>query len=72
MNEILQQVRAATRAADAAVLERDKTIRRAHKKGETVRTIALAAGLSPARIHQIVRSEPVTKRPRSGRRKETS
>ena len=70
--EALKQVTAATKAADAAMLERDKVIRRAHRQGESIRTIAAAAGLSSARVHQIVNSEPLKKRPRSGRRKETS
>jgi hypothetical protein len=71
-SEALKQVTAAANAADRAMLERDKLIRRAHKQGESIRTIAAAADLSPARVHQIVNSEPLKTRPRPGRRKESS
>lgn len=45
--------RAATKAALAAQA-RDDAIRAAHAAGETIRAIAAAAGLSPARVHQIL------------------
>lgn len=45
--------RAAARAAEAAKA-RDDTIRAAHTAGHSIRTIAAAAGLSSARVHQII------------------
>ena len=45
--------RAAAKAASASQT-RDVTIREAHAGGATIRAIALAAGLSPARVHQIL------------------
>lgn len=45
--------RAAAKAAQASQA-RDEAIRQAHADGATLRAIAQAAGLSFARIHQIV------------------
>jgi hypothetical protein len=45
--------RAAAKAASASQA-RDDAIRKAHADGATLRAIAAAAGLSFARIHQIV------------------
>jgi hypothetical protein len=45
--------RAAAKAAQASQA-RDDAIRKAHADGATLRAIAVAAGLSFARIHQIV------------------
>ena len=45
--------RAATKAASAS-RHRDDTIRAAHAQGVTIRAIAEAAGLSSARVHQII------------------
>lgn len=41
-------------AAIVAATQRDTTIRAAHANGATIRAIATAAGLSPARVHQIL------------------
>jgi hypothetical protein len=41
-------------AATTAAAQRDSTIRAAHAKGASIRAIAAAAGLSPARVHQIL------------------
>ncbi len=45
--------RAAERAA-AATDSRNDAIRKAHTDGNTIRAIAIAAGLSAARVHQIL------------------
>ncbi len=45
--------RAAAKAASAST-NRDDTIRAAHEAGATIRAIAAAAGLSTARVHQII------------------
>ena len=45
--------KAAAKAALAAVA-RDAAIREAHENGATIRAIATEAGLSAARIHQII------------------
>lgn len=45
--------RAAAKAASASIA-RDDTIRQAHTDGATIRAIAAAAGLSAARVHQII------------------
>lgn len=45
--------KAAAKAASASTA-RDEAIRQAAKDGSTVRAIATAAGLSYARIHQII------------------
>ena len=45
--------RAAAKAASASQ-HRDDTIRAAHASGSPIRAIAKAAGLSPARVHQIL------------------
>ncbi len=50
----LSAARRATAASTAAVAYRDDMIRLAHDKGEPIRTIAKATGLSSARIHQIL------------------
>jgi hypothetical protein len=44
----------ATAKAISASENRDNLIRQAHASGVTIRAIAAAAGLSPARIHQIL------------------
>ncbi len=54
----LKRVRYATARAKAAAAERDAAIRNAHVAGATLRAIATEAGLTPGRIHQILR-EPV-------------
>ncbi len=41
-------------AATTAVVQRDSTICAAHASGATIRAIAAAASLSPARVHQIL------------------
>lgn len=45
--------RAAAKAA-SALEARNVAIRAAHERGETIRAVAAAAGLSPARVHQIL------------------
>jgi uncharacterized protein YggE len=57
MNEHLDAVRKAADSAALATDERNLAIRRAHEEGVSIRVIAEAAGLSPTRIHQIVRSQ---------------
>lgn len=51
--ELTAVVEAAAQAASAS-RARDEAIRAAHANGATIRGIATAAGLSPARIHQII------------------
>lgn len=53
----LNAVRRAADKAAQALVDRDDAIRRAHAQGATLRAIAEAAGLSFARIHQIVRGQ---------------
>ena len=51
------ELRKVARAADKAVSasqNRDDTIRDAHQAGQTIRAIAAAAKISPARVHQIL------------------
>jgi hypothetical protein len=50
----LTAVRRAAAKAVSASHERDRAIRNAYVAGETIRAIAKAASLSPARIHQIL------------------
>lgn len=50
----LTEVRRAARKAALASQERDEAIRAAHEAGETIRAIAVEAGLSSARVHQIL------------------
>jgi hypothetical protein len=42
---------------EAARAKRDALIRELHD-GNSIRALATAAGLSPARVHQILREEP--------------
>lgn len=51
----LNAVRRAAAKAASASQARDDAIRKAHAEGATLRAIAEAAGLSYARIHQIVK-----------------
>lgn len=53
----LSGVRRAAEKAAQASLARDAAIRKAHGEGATLRQIATAAGLTHARIHQIVRGK---------------
>jgi hypothetical protein len=50
----LTAVRRAAANSVAASARRDDLIRQAHADGSTIRTIAEATGLSPARVHQIL------------------
>lgn len=50
----LTKVRVAATKAVYAAQNRDDEIRKAHEQGETIRAIAQVAGLSPARVHQIL------------------
>jgi len=57
---VSQGLAAVTKAADkaaSAFKARDTAICYAYVEGATIRAIAKAAGLSPARVHQIVRGE---------------
>jgi hypothetical protein len=45
----------AVQAAATAQTERDDAIQAAHAAGASIRTIAAATGLSPARVGQIVK-----------------
>lgn len=53
MKPLTEVARAAAKAASASKA-RDDAIRAAHDNGETIRAIAKAAGLSSARVHQIL------------------
>lgn len=55
INSLTAVSRAATKAALAAQ-QRDDAIRQAVKDGATLRAVAQAAGVSYARIHQIVKA----------------
>jgi hypothetical protein len=50
----LARVRRAARKAALASEQRDEAIRQAHVAGATIRAIAVEAGLSSARVHQIL------------------
>lgn len=53
MNPLTAVTRAADKAA-SALEARNAAILEASAAGETIRAIAAAAGLSPARVHQIL------------------
>ena len=53
----LARVARATADAEIARATRDRLIREAHPR-HTIRAIAETTGLSPARVHQILREEP--------------
>jgi hypothetical protein len=50
----IQKIPGAAAKAAAASKRRDELIRQAHTEGSTIRAIAVACGLSPARVHQIL------------------
>lgn len=50
----LEMVRRASARAIASSQARDDAIRAAHADGHSIRAIAEAAGLSSARVHQII------------------
>jgi hypothetical protein len=50
----LASVTTAASKATQASQRRDELIRQAHAEGSTIRAIALAAGISPSRVHQII------------------
>ena len=50
----LGHVRRAAAAATVAAQERNEAIQRAHAAGEPIRAIAAEAGLSSARVHQVL------------------
>lgn len=50
----LRRVRQASAKATAASASRDNAIRAAHEAGASIRAIAAEAGLSSARVHQIL------------------
>jgi hypothetical protein len=52
--DALELVRTQSRALVSAIRARDNAIRAASSSGSSIRAIAGAAGLSPARIHQIL------------------
>ncbi len=54
MPNTLTLVERAARKAALAAKARDDAIRAASASGETIRAIAVVAGLSPARVHQIL------------------
>lgn len=54
----LEQAAAVTQWAAQAQRDRDEAIRKAHVGGFTIRVIAAAIGLSPARVGQIVKEKP--------------
>lgn len=54
MKAELGKVRRAAAKAAQASQQRDDAIRAAHVAGETIRVIAAEAGLSSARVHQIL------------------
>jgi FixJ family two-component response regulator len=49
----LREIREARRKADSLLAERDRLIRQAVAEGSSERAIAVAAGLSRARVHEI-------------------
>jgi hypothetical protein len=51
-----ERIARASRKLEAARRERDALIRELHD-GNSIRALAKAAGLSPARVHQILREE---------------
>lgn len=53
MTSLTAVTRAAAKAVSASA-DRDDTIREAHASGATIRAIASAAGISSARVHQII------------------
>jgi hypothetical protein len=50
----LRAIRDAKRRAEALGVQRDALIRQAIEEGHSERKVALAAGLSPGRVNQIV------------------
>jgi len=54
MTTQLAKARRAARKAALALRERNDAIQAAHQAGSTIRSIAEATELSPARIHQIL------------------
>ncbi len=55
--DALARVRVAAVKLDAGAKKRNDEIRAAHAYGETIRAIAEAANLSPARVHQILHAK---------------
>lgn len=49
----LREIREARRKADSLLTERDRLIRNAIEEGHSERAVAIAAGLSRARVHEI-------------------
>ncbi len=54
MNARLARVAEAAEEAVAALKDRNIEIALAHSEGASIRAIAAVAGLSPARVHQIL------------------
>lgn len=56
--DVLTKLRRLGRRYERAGAERDAAIREAAKAGHSRREIARAVGLSPTRVHQIIKEQP--------------